>query len=153
MSATNHHDTHERLLRLDNPLLKPEQAAELLAVRTSWILRSRAHQPPAVPAHRPAHPLHARNARGMAAGARGVGGESPARFAVSARGRLCDGGEQGGVRSSQPQGDGPGAIVGEDGPREVAPGASAAGAGAERAEVSGVGALGARRTLEASADI
>jgi excisionase family DNA binding protein len=37
MSATNHHDNHDRPLRLDSPLLKPEQAAELLAVRTSWI--------------------------------------------------------------------------------------------------------------------
>ena len=37
MSATNHHDTHARPLRLDSPLLKPEQAAALLAVRTSWI--------------------------------------------------------------------------------------------------------------------
>jgi excisionase family DNA binding protein len=37
MTTTNHHDTHDRTLRLDSPLLKPEQAAELLAVRTSWI--------------------------------------------------------------------------------------------------------------------
>jgi excisionase family DNA binding protein len=37
MSATNHRDTDRRPLRLDSPLLKPEQASELLAVRTSWI--------------------------------------------------------------------------------------------------------------------
>jgi excisionase family DNA binding protein len=37
MTTTNHHDIHDRPLRLDSPLLKPEQAAELLAVRTSWI--------------------------------------------------------------------------------------------------------------------
>jgi excisionase family DNA binding protein len=38
MTTTNHHDTRDpRPLRLDSPLLKPEQAAELLAVRTSWI--------------------------------------------------------------------------------------------------------------------
>ena len=37
MSATNHQGIEPRGLRLDSPLLKPEQAAELLAVRTSWI--------------------------------------------------------------------------------------------------------------------
>jgi excisionase family DNA binding protein len=38
MSTTNHHDAdQQRPLRLDSPLLKPERAAELLAVRTSWI--------------------------------------------------------------------------------------------------------------------
>ena len=37
MTATNHDDTHERPLRLDSTLLEPDQAAELLAVRTSWI--------------------------------------------------------------------------------------------------------------------
>ena len=37
MTTTNHHETDQRALRLDSPLLKPEQAAELLAVRTSWI--------------------------------------------------------------------------------------------------------------------
>lgn len=39
MSVINHHESHnpDRPLRLDSPLLKPEQAAELLAVRTSWI--------------------------------------------------------------------------------------------------------------------
>ena len=37
MTATNHHGIEPRALRLDSPLLKPEQAAELLAVRTSWI--------------------------------------------------------------------------------------------------------------------
>jgi excisionase family DNA binding protein len=37
MSTLNHHGTEPRALRLDSPLLKPEQAAELLAVRTSWI--------------------------------------------------------------------------------------------------------------------
>ena len=37
MNATNHHDTEPRALRLDSPLVKPAQAAELLAVRTSWI--------------------------------------------------------------------------------------------------------------------
>jgi excisionase family DNA binding protein len=37
MTSTNQHGTEARALRLDNPLLKPEQAAELLAVRTSWI--------------------------------------------------------------------------------------------------------------------
>ena len=37
MTATNNQDTHDRPMRLDSPLLKPEQAAELLAVRTSWI--------------------------------------------------------------------------------------------------------------------
>jgi excisionase family DNA binding protein len=37
MTATNHHGPEPRALRLDSPLLKPEQAAELLAVRTSWI--------------------------------------------------------------------------------------------------------------------
>jgi excisionase family DNA binding protein len=37
MSATNHRLVEPRALRLDNPLLKPDQAAELLAVRTSWI--------------------------------------------------------------------------------------------------------------------
>jgi excisionase family DNA binding protein len=36
-TTTSHHDTDARPLRLDSPLLKPEQAAELLAVRTSWI--------------------------------------------------------------------------------------------------------------------
>jgi excisionase family DNA binding protein len=37
MTTANQHATEPRALRLDNPLLKPEQAAELLAVRTSWI--------------------------------------------------------------------------------------------------------------------
>jgi excisionase family DNA binding protein len=37
MTATDHQGSEPRALRLDNPLLKPEQAAELLAVRTSWI--------------------------------------------------------------------------------------------------------------------
>jgi excisionase family DNA binding protein len=37
MTTTNHDDSGPRALRLDSPLLKPEQAAELLAVRTSWI--------------------------------------------------------------------------------------------------------------------
>ena len=37
MTTTNHHATDPRPLRLDSPLLKPEEAAKLLAVRTSWI--------------------------------------------------------------------------------------------------------------------
>jgi hypothetical protein len=37
MTAINHQGIEPRALRLDSPLLKPEQAAELLAVRTSWI--------------------------------------------------------------------------------------------------------------------
>ena len=37
MKAANNQGNEPRALRLDNPLLKPEQAAELLAVRTSWI--------------------------------------------------------------------------------------------------------------------
>jgi excisionase family DNA binding protein len=37
MTATNHQGIEPRALSLDSPLLKPEQAAELLAVRTSWI--------------------------------------------------------------------------------------------------------------------
>ncbi len=37
MTATNYRDTEARAPRLDSPLLKAEQAAELLAVRTSWI--------------------------------------------------------------------------------------------------------------------
>lgn len=37
MTTSNHHDTEPPALRLDSPLLKPDQAAELLAVRTSWI--------------------------------------------------------------------------------------------------------------------
>jgi excisionase family DNA binding protein len=37
MTSTNHQGAEPRALQLDNPLLKPEQAAELLAVRTSWI--------------------------------------------------------------------------------------------------------------------
>jgi len=37
MTSTNQQATEPCALRLDNPLLKPEQAAELLAVRTSWI--------------------------------------------------------------------------------------------------------------------
>ena len=37
MTTTNHYEAEPRALRLDSPLLKPEQAAELLAVRTSWI--------------------------------------------------------------------------------------------------------------------
>jgi excisionase family DNA binding protein len=37
MTATNGRSLEPRALRLDSPLLKPEQAAELLAVRTSWI--------------------------------------------------------------------------------------------------------------------
>ena len=37
MTAANHQRIEPRALRLDTPLLKPEQAAELLAVRTSWI--------------------------------------------------------------------------------------------------------------------
>jgi len=36
MTASNY-PTEPRPLRLDSPLLKPDQAAELLAVRTSWI--------------------------------------------------------------------------------------------------------------------
>jgi excisionase family DNA binding protein len=35
--TTDHQPMEPRALRLDNPLLKPEQAAELLAVRASWI--------------------------------------------------------------------------------------------------------------------
>jgi excisionase family DNA binding protein len=35
--TTNHQGVEPRALRLDSPLLKPEHAAELLAVRTSWI--------------------------------------------------------------------------------------------------------------------
>lgn len=37
MTSTNQQATEPRALRLDKPLLKPEQAAALLAVRTSWI--------------------------------------------------------------------------------------------------------------------
>jgi excisionase family DNA binding protein len=37
MRTTDQQSVEPRALRLDNPLLKPEQAAELLAVRTSWI--------------------------------------------------------------------------------------------------------------------
>jgi excisionase family DNA binding protein len=37
MTAIAHDDTAQPALRLDSPLLKPEHAAELLAVRTSWI--------------------------------------------------------------------------------------------------------------------
>jgi excisionase family DNA binding protein len=37
MTSTNDRGIEPRALRLENPLLKPEQAAELLAVRTSWI--------------------------------------------------------------------------------------------------------------------
>jgi excisionase family DNA binding protein len=37
MTATNDRVVEPRALRLHSPLLKPEQAAELLAVRTSWI--------------------------------------------------------------------------------------------------------------------
>jgi excisionase family DNA binding protein len=37
MSANHDQPAESRALRLDNPLLKPDQAAELLAVRTSWI--------------------------------------------------------------------------------------------------------------------
>jgi excisionase family DNA binding protein len=37
MTAANHQGIAPRALRLDSPLLKPQQAAELLAVRTSWI--------------------------------------------------------------------------------------------------------------------
>jgi excisionase family DNA binding protein len=37
MTATNRQGIEPRALRLDSPLLKPEEAAELLAVRTSWI--------------------------------------------------------------------------------------------------------------------
>ena len=37
MTTTNRHERDPRALRLDSPLLKPAQAAELLAVRTSWI--------------------------------------------------------------------------------------------------------------------
>jgi uncharacterized protein YfaQ (DUF2300 family) len=39
MTATNDRVVEPRALRLDSPLLKPEQAAELLAVRTSWITK------------------------------------------------------------------------------------------------------------------
>jgi excisionase family DNA binding protein len=37
MSASDRQSVVPRAPRLDNPLLKPDQAAELLAVRTSWI--------------------------------------------------------------------------------------------------------------------
>jgi excisionase family DNA binding protein len=37
MTAMDDQSVEPRALRLDSPLLKPEQAAELLAVRTSWI--------------------------------------------------------------------------------------------------------------------
>ena len=37
MTTTDHQGIEPRALRLDSPLLKPDQAAELLAVRTSWI--------------------------------------------------------------------------------------------------------------------
>ena len=37
MTATNERPVEPRALRLDCPLLKPDQAAEPLAVRTSWI--------------------------------------------------------------------------------------------------------------------
>ena len=37
MTGTSDQGAEPRAVRLDNPLLKPEQAAELLAVRTSWI--------------------------------------------------------------------------------------------------------------------
>ncbi len=37
MTTTDHEGVAPRALRLDSPLLKPERAAELLAVRTSWI--------------------------------------------------------------------------------------------------------------------
>jgi excisionase family DNA binding protein len=37
MTSANDQGVEPRALRLDNPLLRPEQAAELLAVRTSWI--------------------------------------------------------------------------------------------------------------------
>lgn len=37
MITVNNRDKDRPALRLDSPLLKPQQAAELLAVRTSWI--------------------------------------------------------------------------------------------------------------------
>jgi excisionase family DNA binding protein len=37
MTTPNDRLVEPRALRLDSPLLKPEQATELLAVRTSWI--------------------------------------------------------------------------------------------------------------------
>jgi excisionase family DNA binding protein len=37
MTTTDREPVEPRALRLDSPLLKPQQAAELLAVRTSWI--------------------------------------------------------------------------------------------------------------------
>jgi excisionase family DNA binding protein len=47
MNATNHRPVEPRAFCLDSPLLKPEQAAELLAVRTSWIYEAvRTHRLP-----------------------------------------------------------------------------------------------------------
>jgi len=37
MTTASNDQSEPRALSLDSPLLKPEQAAELLAVRTSWI--------------------------------------------------------------------------------------------------------------------
>lgn len=47
MITTNQKPTELSGPRLDTPLLKPEQAAELLAVRTSWIYEAvRSHRLP-----------------------------------------------------------------------------------------------------------
>jgi hypothetical protein len=47
-------------------LLRPDQAAWYLNVRTGWVLRGREDRPLALPLGRPAHPLHAPDARRMA---------------------------------------------------------------------------------------
>jgi hypothetical protein len=44
--------------RLDAPLLRPEQAAELLAVKTSWVYEAVRIGPAAMPSHRQAHSFH-----------------------------------------------------------------------------------------------
>jgi hypothetical protein len=56
------------IVQLDGPLLRPEEAARLLAVKTNWIYRSRARRAAAVSTSRPPHPLHAGDAGAMAGG-------------------------------------------------------------------------------------
>jgi hypothetical protein len=54
MTATNNRPVEPRTLRLDSPLLKPEQAAELLAVRTRRTARKPVRG--ALPGTHPVHP-------------------------------------------------------------------------------------------------
>jgi excisionase family DNA binding protein len=88
MTSTNGQPVGPRALRLESPLLRPEQAAELLAVRTSWVYEAvRTNRLPCLGIGRRIR-FTARDARGVAAGPGRAAGRQAADADVALRWQL-----------------------------------------------------------------